>query len=70
MQKQQRDQNKGQKLETLIGIIKEAEQRRQALTPIQQPSFLCSILLINLYKYIIICEVKIINYIGYLNMSH
>lgn len=38
MQKQQRDQNKGQKLETLIGIIKEAEQRRQALTPIQQPS--------------------------------
>lgn len=54
MQKQQRDQNKGQKLETLIGIIKEAEQRRQALTPIQQPSFLCSILLINLYKYIII----------------
>lgn len=51
MQKQQRDQNKGQKLETLIGIIKEAEQRRQALTPIQQPSFLCSILLINLYKY-------------------
>lgn len=55
MQKQQRDQNKGQKLETLIGIIKEAEQRRQALTPIQQLSFLCSILLINLYKYIIIC---------------
>lgn len=38
MQKQQRDQNKGQKLETLIGIIKEAEQRRQALAPIQQPS--------------------------------
>lgn len=38
MQKQQRDQNKGQKLETLIGIIKEAEQCRQALAPIEQPS--------------------------------